>query len=76
MYQNAKEVKIREVTDTAVILDIEGTAVVFEKAGALSQAQAGETAYLVPFTKSAIAKERAEVAKELLNTLLDDENKG
>lgn len=73
MLPHAKKATVATVAETTVAFAIDGVTLEWPRTE-FQDIQPGDTVYLVPFTKEALEEERNEVAKALLNSVLNPDH--
>ena len=70
MLPHARKATVADVAETTVVLNIDGVSLSWPRAE-FQNVKTGDEVYLVPFTKEGLEDERNEVAKALLNSVLN-----
>ena len=70
MLPHARKATVSDVAQTSIVLDLDGISLSWPRAE-FQNISVGDTVYLVPFTKESLEDERNEVAKALLNSVLN-----
>ena len=73
MLPHARKATVADVAETTVVFDIDGVSLSWPRAE-FQHVQPGDTVYLVPFTAETLEEERNELAKSLLNTVLNPDH--
>ncbi|PIR47717.1 hypothetical protein COV06_01840 [Candidatus Uhrbacteria bacterium CG10_big_fil_rev_8_21_14_0_10_50_16] len=70
MLSHARPAIVTNLTDSTMELTLDDVSLTWPKSE-FQEISLGDTLYLVPFTKAGLEEERNEIAKSLLNTVLN-----